>query len=204
MLKKAISWCHFCNSSKIVWSIEILGIEYVLFPTMLAFSLLKHVCLYFICYYFRSDQWWATVLFCTLLICAVRRGLFYLIDMACTLLWRINSVGFQSLHGCCKYWWTCVSKTFWVELSRVEVSMCQTNLPCEFPCFQRWLWQLATQPHSSVGSWSGSQEVARAVEGGWSCYSVVCLIVKSEEDWSTGLIANDCERTSSHCVTYSE
>ena len=37
--------------------------------------------------------------------------------MSCILLWQINPVGFQSLHGCCKNGWTYVNKTIWLDLT---------------------------------------------------------------------------------------
>ena len=47
----------FKKQLKITWLIEILGTEYVLFlNAMLVFSLLKHICFYFICSYFSRYQ----------------------------------------------------------------------------------------------------------------------------------------------------
>ena len=118
VLKNQIIWCHLRNSSRIFWSIGILGIEYVLIlNTMLVFRLLKHVCLYFICYYLNRGQLCGTALFCTLLTYVVKKRTFYLIDMSCTLLWQINPVGFQSLRVFCEYRWTYVIKTFlnWIQ-----------------------------------------------------------------------------------------
>ena len=56
-IKESNSLVSFKKQLKIIWLIEILGIEHVLFlNTMLVFSLLKHVCFYFICSYLHSYQ----------------------------------------------------------------------------------------------------------------------------------------------------
>ena len=68
-------------------------------------------------YYLHQNQWCSTVLFCTLLTCVVKRGLFNFMTMSCTSLWQIHPVGFQLLRGFRKYGWTYINKTFWVELS---------------------------------------------------------------------------------------
>ena len=55
-----------------------LGIEYVLFlNTMLVFSLLQSVCLYFVCYSLHRDQWYGAVFLCTLSTCFVTKRSFW-------------------------------------------------------------------------------------------------------------------------------
>ena len=121
MWKKPNSWCRLNNSWKSICLIKILAIAYILFlNTILAFSLLQHVCLYFVCYSLHIDQGYGTVLPYTLSTCVVKRMYVYLMNMSCTLLWQINPVGFQSLWVCCKYIWTYANK---IILSLVKFSL---------------------------------------------------------------------------------
>ena len=91
------------------------------------------------------------------------------------------------------------------------MSIWKTHFPGEFPRFQRLFRQSTTQPHDASRSWNSSrtkpttcQKVAGGVGGGCGWDSIVYPIVTSEETRSVRLVANDCEKMSSHRVGYSE